>query len=395
MGFPGVVDEFAGFFRRMFSWHQFKRFKQYLSGLITGGNPSVRSIALRQVEPVDQSTLNRFLTTYDWSREELNRTRLSLLQSERATRWRRDGVVAIDDTLLPKRGKKMPGAGKLWDHASGRYVHAQCLVTSHYADPERDYPIGLRQYFKHGSVEAEQHGFRTKIEQAMELVDECEELGVAAENYVFDSWYLSGELAEHVEGYGKGWVSRLKRNRILHTSDGRVKAGTWVRSVPRHAFRMIRVLERSYWVYTEVLNVNRLGRVRVVASHDNPELEGEPVILASSRTHWKAKSVVRCYLLRFRIDSFYKDAKQNLGLGGCHLRILKGAGGHRLLGFTGYSLLKLRVCRSKLYRRIRSDQTIGAECRRAFMDLLGNLIQWVYRNANKLPVNQILDVILR
>ena len=186
MGHPAVVEEFADSFRKMFSWHQFRRFKQYLTGLITGGNPSVRSIASRMVEPVDQSTLNRFLTTYDWSREELNRTRLRLLQTEKATRWRRDGVIAIDDTLLPKTGKKMPGAGKLWDHAAGRYVHAQRLVTSHYADPDRDYPVGLRQYFKHDSVEAERYGFRTKIMQAMELVDECEEIGVPAGNYVFD-----------------------------------------------------------------------------------------------------------------------------------------------------------------------------------------------------------------
>lgn len=395
MGHPAVVEEFANFFRRIFSWHQFKRFKQYLTGLITGRNPSVRSIASRQVEPVDQSTLNRFLTTYNWNREELNRTRLQLLQTEKATRWKRDGVVAIDDTLLPKTGKKMPGAGKLWDHASGRFVHAQCLVTSHYVDSDRDYPVNLRQYFKHGSPEADKHGFRTKIMQAMELVDECEELGVPAENYVFDSWYLSQQLAEHIEAYGKGWVSRLKRNRILHTSDGKMKAGAWERRVPRHAFRKVEALDRSYWVYTRVLNVNRLGRVRVVASYDNPDLEGEPVILASNHTHWDEKRVVQCYLLRFRIDNFYKDAKQNLGLGGCHLRILKGAGSHWLLGFLGYSLLRLRVCRSRLFRRIESDQTIGAECRQAFMDLLGNLVQWVYRNACKLPVNQILDVILK
>ena len=84
MEHPAVVEESADFFRKIFSWHQFKRFKQYLSGLITDRNPSVRSIALRQVDPVDQSTLNRFLTTYDWSREELNRRRLQLLQSEKA-----------------------------------------------------------------------------------------------------------------------------------------------------------------------------------------------------------------------------------------------------------------------------------------------------------------------
>jgi len=63
----------------------------------------------------------------------------------------------------------MPGAGKLWDHASGRYVHAQRLVTSHYVNLDGGYPINLRQYFKYGSPEANKHGFRTKIEQAMAL----------------------------------------------------------------------------------------------------------------------------------------------------------------------------------------------------------------------------------
>ena len=58
IGFPDVVGEFAGFFRRVFSWNQFRRFKQYLSGLITGGKPTVRSMASRLVDHVDQSSLN-------------------------------------------------------------------------------------------------------------------------------------------------------------------------------------------------------------------------------------------------------------------------------------------------------------------------------------------------
>ena len=76
MGFPGVVEESAGFFRPVFSWHQFRRFKQYLSGLITGRRPTVRGIASRLVEPTDQSSLNRFLTLYRWDEERVNRERL-------------------------------------------------------------------------------------------------------------------------------------------------------------------------------------------------------------------------------------------------------------------------------------------------------------------------------
>jgi len=46
--------------------------------------------------------------------------------------------------------------------------------------PGRDYPLHLRQYFKHDGPIAREYGFRTKMELAMELVDECEVLGVAA-----------------------------------------------------------------------------------------------------------------------------------------------------------------------------------------------------------------------
>ena len=77
----------------------------------------------------------------------------------RETRWRRNGVVAIDDTLLPKTGEGIPGAGKLWDHNSNSIVYGQSLVTSHYVDQDKDYPMDFRQYFKQGSPEAVKYGF--------------------------------------------------------------------------------------------------------------------------------------------------------------------------------------------------------------------------------------------
>jgi len=156
MGSPGVVEEFAGFFRQLFSWHQYRRFKQYLSGLITGGKTTLHSIA-KLVERADQSSLNRSLTLYWWEEERLNMGSLDLLQSREETKWQRISIVAIDDTLLAKAGRRISGAGKLWNHTAYRYVHAQCLVTGHYTDHEKDYPIGFEQYFKYGSLEVAEH----------------------------------------------------------------------------------------------------------------------------------------------------------------------------------------------------------------------------------------------
>jgi hypothetical protein len=393
--FPSVVKEFAGFFGQVLSYHQLKRFKQYLTGLITGRKPTVRSMASRLVEPVDQSSLNRFLTLYEWDEEELNRRRLELLQSMEEMRWQKEGVIAIDDTLLPKTGRKMPGAGKLFDPNSKSHVHAQCLVTSHYVDLEKDYPVDFRQYFKSDSREAKALGFKSKVELAMGLIDECERLGVAAENYVFDAWFLSEELADHVEAYGKGWVSRLKANRIIYCQNQKMSIRDFEATLARKVFREVKLLDKSHWVYSQVLDVNKLGKVRVVICYDDKDLRGEPVYLATNRLYWEEVRVVLCYSLRFRIDVFYKDAKQNLGLGGCNLRSLKGTRRHWQLGFLGYSLLKARICQSRLYRRLDSDRTVGAECRQAVKDLLQSLIQWIYSMADKIPVEKILDVILR
>ncbi|MEM2144882.1 MAG: hypothetical protein QW279_05945 [Candidatus Jordarchaeaceae archaeon] len=46
----------------------------------------------------------------------MNQRKLKLLQSMKETQWHRNGVAAIDDTLLPKTGWEIPGAEKFWDH---------------------------------------------------------------------------------------------------------------------------------------------------------------------------------------------------------------------------------------------------------------------------------------
>jgi hypothetical protein len=79
---------------------------------------------------------------------------------------------------------------------SGAYVHAQQFVTTHYADWNVAYPIDFRQYYKKGSQEAEEHGFRTKIVLACELVDDAIEKGCPAHTFVFDRWYLCKTLTD-------------------------------------------------------------------------------------------------------------------------------------------------------------------------------------------------------
>jgi hypothetical protein len=62
-------------------------------------------------QTTDQSCLNRFLTEAPWDVEALSQGRLELLQKEPNTRYREQGVILIDNTLLDRDGLLIPDAG--------------------------------------------------------------------------------------------------------------------------------------------------------------------------------------------------------------------------------------------------------------------------------------------
>jgi len=98
---------------------------------------------------------------------------------------------------------------------------------------------------------------------------------VAAENYVFDAWYLSREQADHIGAYGKGWISRLKANRIINDQNRRMSIKRFETTLPRESFREINELDKTYRVYSQVLDVNKLGKVRVVVCYDSQNMDGK------------------------------------------------------------------------------------------------------------------------
>jgi hypothetical protein len=57
-------------------------------------------------------------------------------------------------------------------------------------------------------------------------------------------------------------------------------------------------------------------RVRIVASYDDEKMEGEPKLIATNRLDWDAKTILKTYLKRWKIDSFYRGCQARAGPGG-------------------------------------------------------------------------------
>ncbi len=136
--------------------------------------------------------------------------------------------------------------------------------------------------------------------------------------------------------------------------------------------------------------------MRLVASYEDPGLKGEPKLLATDRLDWDARTILETYLKRGKIDSFYRDAKQELGLEDCEVRKLRGVRRHWLMVFLAHALLQLSPAQGGPVAWIKTSlRTVGSRCRYAAVEILRSFIQLIMKLAEKLPTpDEILQLTL-
>jgi len=379
--FPQIVRDYEGCFTDVFTdKRQINHFHEYLTGLMVSNNVTVTGINNNFVYAKNQSSLNRFLTKSKWDETKLNNMRLNLLQQKPRTKWNKFGCVSIDDVLAHKTGENIEGVAKFYDHVDHKYVIAHNIVTSQYVDKRTGYPMDYRVYFKKDSDGAKKYGFKTKIELGCELIDHAVEVDCPATTFAFDSWYLAPKLTDTIRGHERDWVSRCKSNRKVRILGRYIQIKKFAKTLHNDDFRRVNVGDDTcYWAFTKTVQVTKLGRVRIVISYDNEELEGNPVYIITNRKDWDCKQTLKKYSFRQPIEPFYRDTKQHLGLEDCQLRNLQGIKRHWYLVLLAYSLIKLSVCENILSRWENPIETIGDGCRCAEQDVLEALVVWVYK----------------
>jgi hypothetical protein len=316
------------------------------------------------------------MTEYSWDNSEVNRERLMELQKYNETRWSKNGVCIIDDTLIEKTGKHIPATGKYFDHAKHRYVYGHSIVSLHYADNKTNYAIDYRLYLKQDKYD----GFKTKIELAKELIQDSINIGIPASTYVFDSWYLCGHFTRFIESFKRFWIGACKTNLLVRTSSDRyVSIKEYAESVPKDKFKQFEVNGKGLLIHTKNLYFKSLGkRARLVISKDG---KNTLYLVTNRRDH--VTKILADYMLRCKIDGFYKDAKQHLGLGKCQLRNIEGIKKHWHLVFLAHSILRLGVSESMLGRTILAS-SIGQRVKRTCIGLLEKLIGWVVEGGKRM-----------
>lgn len=241
------------------------------------------------------------------------------------------GILVLDDTVLEKFGRRMQGAHSLYDHAKRRFVWGYALVNLLYAKGKVAYPVSFHLQSKprrgrRPSVP------RTKITLAMQLLEQAARQQLLVRAVVFDPAYCANRLLRHLDDLGYHWVSRLACTRIVTVDGKRLSVKQLARK--RSWFRYDPVRDLHYCSRVGYLNGYELP-VQIVAIRTSRGVQ----VLVSSLMHEPWQEILRLYRRRFRVEVFYRDAKQYFGLTDFRYRDLRRIRNHIALVMLRYLLL--------------------------------------------------------
>ena len=384
---PSFVENILPRFSSIFNKAQLRHFGEYLTGLMVSGNKTVTGINSQFLDHTDQSSKNHFLTEADWDEKSVTDERLRMVKEKCGKRRITDGLLVIDDSLAHKSGKHIEGANWFWYLTKHTHTFAHQLVTSQYVTKLFHVPLHYRLYLKEEDVAP--GAFQSKLDLAIQLIEEAVDSEIPFSCVAADSWYFCDKIIKYLASIGKEWVFASKSNRKICVKSLRMSLREFAKTLKKEDFKQIKITrtngkELSVWAFAKTVRMSKVGRVKVIISYLDEPFKGDPFSLVTNRKEWSSVKILSTYAQRWPIETFYRDAKQNLGLENCELRILKGIRRHWDLVFLAYTLLQIESLSGPLSKWIKSNVvTIGGKCRIASAEILRSFILWAYQHFNQ------------
>jgi hypothetical protein len=234
------------------------------------------------------------------------------------------GFLILDDSVHTKpKGRKMGGLGRHYSGTEKRVVRGHCLFTGLYVLLGRRCPLLPRLYRQKAVCEREGVPFQSKIDMAVEEIEQFEPVAGTHTHVVVDSWYHCTRVRKAAQKRNWDFSGGLKSNRRMRIidQDGNRQ---WLSLAEYAATLEPEDWQEATWpsqqgghtVYVHAVRswVRKLGPTLVLITRlslDQPLKQAR--YWGSTLVNAVAQTVIDILAIRWDIEVFFEDLKDLLG----------------------------------------------------------------------------------
>jgi hypothetical protein len=311
--------------------------------------------------------------------------------------------AAIDDSVIAKTGKKIPGLAYHFHHNAGKgerawpFLFGHCWVTLGLVWPTVTralcFPLQAALYLRAKDCPPAdpsaplRTSFRKKTSLALDLLEAVRWPAQVCLYVLADGAYASGEFFRGVRALGHHLLTRLKCNADLRwpappkRPGGRGRPRLYGPKVDLALYHdthcqqaLVRIGAQPYLASFSFLDAmpRRFGQLCRIVIVDLPR--HQRAVLLCSDLALSPIEIIQRYAMRFAIEIAYRELKQRFGWGHYQVRSREAIERHVALSFLACSLTALLLVQ-------RDDQQTVGEMRRALQGAA--LLAWLFRTMGK------------
>jgi|SRR5680860_638122 len=281
--------------------------------------------------------------------------------------------LIVDDSILPKSGKKMELIGKVFDHGKHTYTLGMKLLTLGYSDCKSFIPLNfslhneagksgnrglkpkeLKNQFKKDrdkNTPGYQRSLevpKDKISVALKMIKSAIRKLDKVDYVLADSWFICEKFIAEIKNFNKqvNVIGLMKINRMVTIENKNYKASN-IPDIKRKNIKYSNKLKCHY--ITQKIGYKNIGMRAYWI-----KIKGQNTwcLLISTNEKLTFIKAMEYYQIRWGIEVFFKDCKQNLKLGDCQSKDLDAHIASISIVFMNYMVLALK-------KRFENYETMG------------------------------------
>ncbi|MBP5718207.1 MAG: transposase [Abditibacteriota bacterium] len=285
-----------------------------------------KTVQFAQSSPYHRTTVAHFLNHGKWDSDKLERilqqTVIDLIYGE-SMRTGKPVLCLADDTIAsrtkPSSRAEHPIEAARWhqSHLKKRqdYGHQAVSVTLSCNGISLNYAIVL--YDKS----------RSKIQILLDIAEKLPE-APALSYFLCDSWYTSVKIMKAFLKKGFYTIGAVKSNRVIYPAGIKQQIGQFAPFLRKtdSNVRLVTVGNRKFYVYRYEGKLNEIENAVVLISYPEDAF-GVPAALRafiSTDVSLTTMEILNLYVERWRIEVFFRQAKQKLALDKYQVRSAQG-----------------------------------------------------------------------